>query len=316
MVMLIGAGDVNTVAEQLVRWARCFTRSPVSTLVGDAREHGGRSCGARVAAAAEAGGMDEPAQAVWTGWISLGLVSMPVRLFPASGEHLVRLHEVHAADSSRIRNRRVCVAEGREVAPQEVAKGYQTADGRTVVLSEDDLEALPLPSRHVIDVLGFVPVDGLDPILFSRSYYAAPQQDAARRPYALLVAALTRAERAAVAKVTLRTRERLAAVWPRRETLVVQTLLWPEEVREPGGPAVTAPLTGQELELASLLMTQLPELDLSSLHDEYAEALQQLLTAKETGGELVPLAEPEPVVDLMAALEASLRTAADRRSTR
>ncbi|WP_055495606.1 Ku protein [Streptomyces sp. TP-A0356] len=260
--------------------------------------------------------MDEVAQAVWTGWISFGLVSMPVRLFPATREHLVQLHEVHAADGSRIRHRRVCEAEGREVDWQEVAKGYQTADGRTVVLREEDLEALPLPSRHVIEVLGFVPVDGLDPILFSRAYYAAPQQDLARRPYALLVAALTRAERAAVAKVTLCTRERLAAVWPRRETLVVQTLLWPEEVREPGGPAVSAPLTGQELELGSLLMAQLPEPDFSSLHDEYAAALQQLVTAKETGGELARLADPEPAVDLVAALEASLRTAADRKSTR
>ncbi|MER6088868.1 Ku protein [Streptomyces bluensis] len=259
---------------------------------------------------------DELAQAVWTGWISYGLVSMPVRLFPATREHGVALHEVHVADGSRIRHRRVCEAEGREVDWPEVAKGYEAPDGRTVVLRQEDLEALPLPSRQVIEVLGFVPVDGLDPILFSRAYYATPARDTARRPYTLLVAALARAERAALAKVTLRTRERLAAVWPRRETLVVQTLLWPEEVREPHGPAQAAPVTGQELELASLLVAQFPELDLASLHDEYTTALKELVAAKQAGEELTQPREPKQAADLIAALEASLRAASDRRPQR
>ncbi|MFD0503424.1 Ku protein [Streptomyces chiangmaiensis] len=125
-----------------------------------------------------------------------------------------------------------------------------------------------------------------------------------------MVAAMVRAERAAVAKVTLSTRERLAAVWPRRDTLVVQTLLWPKEVRDPGSIRSTTPVTGQELELASLLLAQMPDVDLAELHDDYAAALQQLAEAKESGGQLVQPAEPEPAVDLMAALEESLRTAA------
>jgi DNA end-binding protein Ku len=254
--------------------------------------------------------MDVPTQAVWTGWITFGLVSLPVQLFPATRRHGVDLHEVHAADGAPIRHRRVCQAEHREVDRPEIAKGYKTPDGRTVVLREEDLEALPLPSKHVIDVLGFVPIDGLDPLLFSRGYYAAPHGQAGQRPYALLVAALARAERAAVAKVTLRIRERLAALWPRRDTLVVQTLLWPEEVRDPGDPGSTTPVTGQELELASLLMAQLPGVDLAALHDEYAAALEQLVAAKESGDQLVPPAEPEPAVDLMTALEESLRKAA------
>ncbi|MEV5011552.1 Ku protein [Streptomyces sp. NPDC055692] len=266
-------------------------------------------------AAAEAGDMEVPTQAMWTGWITFGLVSLPVHLFPATRRHGVDLHEVHAADGSRIRHRRVCQAERLEVDNREIAKGYETPDGHTVVLEEADLQALPLPSKHVIDVLGFVPVDGLDPILFSRAYYAAPHGQAGQRPYALLVAALTRAERAAVAKVTLRTRERLAAVWPRRDTLVVQTLLWPEEVREPENIASTTPVTGQELELASLLMTQMPDVDLAELHDDYAAALQQLVAAKESGGQLLQPAEPEPAVDLMAALEESLRKAAGQGRT-
>ncbi|MFD4977894.1 Ku protein [Streptomyces sp. NPDC058424] len=127
----------------------------------------------------------------------------------------MELHEVHTADGSGIRHRRVCQAERREVDNREITKGHKTPDGYTVVLEEADLQALSLPSKHVIGVLGFVPVDGLNPILSSRAYYAAPHGQAGQRPYALLVAALTRAEHAAVAKVTLRTRERLAAVWPR-----------------------------------------------------------------------------------------------------
>ncbi|MEV6591226.1 Ku protein [Streptomyces acidicola] len=260
--------------------------------------------------------MEEPVQAVWRGWISFGLVSMPVRLFPATREHGVDLREVHAVDGSRIRHRGVCEAEGREVDWAEVVKGYQTSGGRTVVLREEDLARLPLPSRQVIDVIGFVPVDGLDPILFSRAYYVAPAQEVARRPYALLVAALARAERAALAKVTLGTRERLAAVWPRRETLVVQTLLWPEEVREPHGPAQAVPVTGEELELASLLLSQLPEPDLASVHDEYTAALEQLVAAKQAGEDLTQPVEPKPAEDLIATLEASLHAAADRGTNR
>lgn len=260
--------------------------------------------------------MDAPVREVWKGWISFGLVSLPVRLFPATREHGAKLHEVHARDGSPIRHPSICEAEDRAVDSGEIAKGCQRPGGRTVVLREEDLEALPLPSRHAITVLGFVPIDGIDPILFDRAYYAAPHQEAARRPYALLVAALIRAERAALAKVTLDDRERLAAVWPRRETLVVQTLLWPDEVREPAGPAVTASVSGQELELASLLLARMPEPDLASLHDEYAAALEHLVTAKESGGELMPPAEPEPTGDLIALLEASLGTAAGGDSAR
>ncbi|MFF9126834.1 Ku protein [Streptomyces sp. NPDC014889] len=259
--------------------------------------------------------MDVPTQAVWTGWITFGSVSMPVQLFPATRRHGVDLHEAHAADGSPVENRRVCRAEHREVDQREITTGYETPDGHMVALEEADLTALPLPSRHVIDVLGFVPVDGLDPILFSHAYYAAPHGQAGQRPYALLVAALTWIERAAVAKVTLRTRERLAAVWPRRDTLVVQTLLWPEEVREPGNIPSTTSVTGQELELASLLMAQMSDVDLADLHDDSAAALEQLAAAKESGGRLPQTAEPEPAVDLPAALRESLRRAAGQSRT-
>ncbi|MFJ5151528.1 Ku protein [Streptomyces sp. NPDC088353] len=122
--------------------------------------------------------MDAPTQAVWTGWITFGLVSLLVQLFPATRRHGVDLHKVLVTDGSRIQHRRVCQAEGREVDDREVTKGHKTPDGHSVVLDEADLQALPLPSKHVIDVLGFTPVYGLDPILSSRAYYAAPHGQA------------------------------------------------------------------------------------------------------------------------------------------
>ncbi|MFJ2720325.1 Ku protein [Streptomyces sp. NPDC087437] len=125
--------------------------------------------------------MDVPTRAVWTGWITFGPVSLPVQLFPAARRHGVDLHEVHVADGSRIQHRRVCQAEGREVDNREITKGHKTPDGHSVVREEADLQALPLPGKHVSDVLGFVPVDGLDPILFSRAYYAAPHEQAGQR---------------------------------------------------------------------------------------------------------------------------------------
>ncbi|WP_225077617.1 Ku protein [Streptomyces sp. CoT10] len=125
--------------------------------------------------------MDVPTQAVWTGWITFGLVSLRVQLFPASRRHGVDLHEVLVADGSRIQHRRVCQAGGREVDNREITKGHKTPDGHSVVLEEADLQALPLPGKHVIDVLGFTPVDGLDPVLVSRAHYAAPHGQAGQR---------------------------------------------------------------------------------------------------------------------------------------
>ncbi|MGW7001369.1 non-homologous end joining protein Ku [Streptomyces sp. NPDC054933] len=188
--------------------------------------------------------------AIWSGQITFGLVSLPVQLHPATREARPRLHEVHAACGSRVRHRRVCEAEGRELRPEEIARGWQTPDGRMVVLRNEDLDDLPLPTRKSIEVLGFVSDTDVDPLMYARPYYASPNGAAAERPYALLVEALAGAGQVAVCKVAIRTRERLAVLRPRQGILLAHTLMWPEEIREPGDWAPSAPVTEKELRLA------------------------------------------------------------------
>ncbi|MGW3824539.1 non-homologous end joining protein Ku [Streptomyces sp. NPDC005071] len=251
-------------------------------------------------------------RALWSGYISFGLVTLPVQLFAATEEHGAGMHQVHASDGARIRHRLVCEREGREVPRSEVAHGWEGPDGRTVVLLDEDLAVLPLPTRKTVDVLGFVSERDVDPVLYSKPYWVGAAGEAGQRPYALLVEALARHGTVAVAKVTLRTRERLAVLRPRHGMLVLHTLLWPEEIREPDDLSSASPVTDRELELAELLMDQLVGVDIADLHDEYAAALEQLVVAKQSGGEPAELKEPVPVMDLMAALEASMRAASDR----
>ncbi|MFJ9417332.1 Ku protein [Streptomyces sp. NPDC101227] len=142
-----------------------------------------------------------------------GLVVLPCRLYPATEEHAVRLWEIHKTDAGRSRHRRVCGIDGQEVPCEDVGRGYELADAGVVPLTERDLERLPLPTRHQVDVLGFVPADDINPIRFARPYYfVAPDGEAAQHAYTLLTAALTHAGAVAVCKVAIRTRERLATL--------------------------------------------------------------------------------------------------------
>lgn len=241
--------------------------------------------------------------------VSFGLVAVPVRLSPATERNRVPLHEVHVRDSGRIRHRRFCELEDREVPYAEVGSGVELPGGTVAALDEADLERLPLPSRRLINVLGFVPVAEIDPIMYGRAYYAHPAGSAAERPYEVFVAALARTGLAGVAKTAIRSRERLAVLRPRHGVLVVHTVYWPDEIRDPG-PASATPVTDRELELAEMLMNQLCGVDVKDLRDEYGDALQELAAAVTAGKELAPAPEPgRPPVDLMEALEASVRAA-------
>lgn len=244
--------------------------------------------------------------------VSFGLVSVPVLVSPATESHRVQLHEVHRGDGGRIRHRRVCELDGQEVAYQDVARGVALPDGTTAVLDDVALERLPLATKHVIEVLGFVPADTVDPISYQRAYYARPAGAAAERSYEVLVAALARTGLVGVAKTAITSRERLAVLRPRHGVLTVHTVYWPDEIREPG-PAPTLPVTDRELELAEMLLTHLKGIDPGDVRDEYAEALNQLVAAVTAGRELEAPAGPrEPPQDLMAALEASIRAARRR----
>jgi DNA end-binding protein Ku len=175
-----------------------------------------------------------------------------------------------------------------------------------VPLTEEDLARLPLHTKRTVDVLGLVPFEDIDPISFGRPAAPGPGAD---RPYTLLVEALARTGNVAVFKVALRSRERLALLRPRHGILILQTLLWQDELRDPGDLAPSTPVTDRELELAEVLIRELDGINVGEVHDEYAHALERLVDAKITGGELVEPAEPAPALDLLAALEESVRAA-------
>ncbi|MFC7385867.1 non-homologous end joining protein Ku [Sphaerisporangium rhizosphaerae] len=253
-------------------------------------------------------------RSIWKGAISFGLVTIPVKLYSATEQKDVSFHQVHREDAGRIRYKRVCSVDGEEVPYSEIAKGYELAGGEIVVLTDEDFADLPLSTSRRIDVLQFTPAEQLDPILFNKSYYLEPES-AGVKPYVLLRDALERTGQVAIVKVALRQRESLAALRIREGVFVLETMLWPDEVREPGFEFVDedVEVRPQELQMAeSLIETMAGEFDPTEYHDAYREALQQVIEAKVAGKELVrPEAAEQagPAVDLMAALRASVDAA-------
>ncbi|MFE3607826.1 non-homologous end joining protein Ku [Streptomyces goshikiensis] len=259
-------------------------------------------------------------RATWKGAISFGLVTIPVQLFTATEEHDIPLRQVHEKDASRVRLRRVCEAEDVEIPYQEITKGYEAPDGSMIMLSDEDLADLPLPSKKLIDVLAFVDAGSIDPLMFSKAYYVGTSDKAAAKPYALLREALTESGQIAVTKIAIRSRESLAVLRVHEDTLVLQTCLWPDEVRPATGitPEGDVTIRPQELQMAKSLMEMLSQdFDMSALHDDYQEALQQVIEARLQGIEPPheEAAAPEggKVIDLMAALENSVRAARESR---
>ena len=197
-------------------------------------------------------------RAMWSGAVSFGLVSVPVKAYAATTNHDIRFHQVHAADGGRIKYKRTCSLDGQEVEYADIVKGYETEDGELITLSEEDLDSLPVATGHEIDVVEFVPADQIDPLLFDKSYYLEPDPKAAK-PYALLREALVQTDRMAVVKVALRQRETMALLRVRDKAIVLQTMLWPDEVREPDFDILDAgvDLRPQEQKMAASLVESL-----------------------------------------------------------
>ncbi|NED94000.1 Ku protein [Phytoactinopolyspora alkaliphila] len=254
-------------------------------------------------------------QTVWRGSISFGLVSIPVRLVSATEEKDVSFRQVHATDGGRIRYRRFCEKDGDEVAYADIAKGYELPDGEMVVLTSDDLADLPVASSRAVDVLGFVPFSQIDPTALSRAYYVEPTGDT--KPYVLLRDALEESGRVGVVKVALRNRERLAVLRSHEGVLVVQTMLWPDEIRraEFGFLSEDVQVRKQEMAMAeSYIETLAGDFDPDEYTDEYREAVLELVAARSAGVEPAqPAEEPteDKVVDLMEALRRSVEQAKD-----
>ncbi len=258
-------------------------------------------------------------QTVWKGSVSFGLVSIPVRLVSATEERDLTFHQVRASDGSRVRYRRVAEADGQEVPYAEIAKSYTTPDGREVVLTDDDLAAVKIASSRTVELIGFVDAAAIDPISLAKSYFAEPAADD-RKPYALLRDALIATDRVAVVKIAMRSRERLAVLRPRDDVLVLQTMLWPDEVRTPDfATDAGSSVRPQELQMAESYIDALSgELDLSEQSDQYRQALLELVAAKAEGIE--PTADTDEdeesggaqVVDLVEALRRSVEAAGAR----
>jgi DNA end-binding protein Ku len=256
-------------------------------------------------------------RAIWKGAVSFGLVNVPVRLFAATEENDIRFHQVHRADGGRIRYKRTCSVCGEEVGFDSIAKGYETSDGQLVILTDEDLDKLPVATSHEIDVVEFVPSSQVDPILFAKSYFLEPDAKAAK-PYALLREALVETERMAIVRVALRQKETLAVLRVRDKTILLQTMLWPDEVRKAEFPVLDTEveLRPQELKMAaSLVESMAADFEPEQFTDSYRAAVVELIEAKVERGESAQLVEDEKkpaagktgeVIDLLTALQRSV----------
>ncbi|MER6024389.1 Ku protein [Streptomyces sp. NPDC001851] len=257
-------------------------------------------------------------RSIWNGAISFGLVSIPIKLVNATESHSISFRQIHTEDNGRIRYRKVCELEEREVTQSEIGKGYEDADGTIIPISDDDLSHLPIPTARTIEIVAFVPADRIDPLQMDAAYYLAAGGAPAAKPYVLLREALKRSNKVAITKYALRGRERLGMLRVVGDAIAMHGLLWPDEVRAPEGvaPDTSVTIRDKELDLADALMDTLGEVDLEDLHDEYREALEEVIAAKASGE--APPEAPEPaaggkVLDLMAALENSVRAARESR---
>ncbi|MEU8822299.1 Ku protein [Streptomyces sp. NPDC048636] len=258
-------------------------------------------------------------RSIWNGNISFGLVSIPIKMYPATEDHSVSFRQIHTTDGGRIRYRKVCELEEKQVEAAEIGRAYEDADGALIPITEEDLAAVPLPTTRALEIEAFVSASEIDPLQMGDAYYLGVNGTAAAKPYALLREALRRSEKVAIAKYVHRGRERLGMLRVVGDTLALHRLLWPDEVRESAGvaPKEKVKVKPAELDLADTLMATLGEVEMSELHDEYHEALESLVAAKVSGVTTTAGPGEEPkggqVVDLMAALKDSVRTARQSR---
>ena len=256
------------------------------------------------------------ARAIWTGAVSFGLVNVPVKLFSATEQKDVAFHQLSKDTGERIRYRRVTDSSDDEVPYADIVKGYELDDGRYVVVTPEELEAVEPGRSRTIDIEDFVDLDELDPVHFEKSYYLAPAGKEAAKPYELLRTALERSNKVAIARFVLRTKQYLAAVRSNGRVLVLETMFFPDEVRNPESVIGDLPsdveLRDREIAMAEQLIESLTtSWDPDRYHDTYRERVLDLIESKAKGEEVVVEEEERPaeVVDLMEALQASLEKA-------
>ncbi|MDX6356371.1 MAG: end-binding protein Ku, partial [Streptomyces sp.] len=250
-------------------------------------------------------------RSVWSGNLAFGLVSIPVKLGAAASSHKIGFRQIHLADNGRVHYQKVCEVDEKVLSAADIGRAYETPDDQLVEITDADLRALPLPTAKTIEVSGFLDLASVDSVQLDTAYFLAPASPAANKPYVLMREALARSGKAAVGKFAMRNSEHLALIHPHEDVLVLQTLRWPDELNSPAeaAPKGTVNVSDSELRLADTLIEALGEADLAAYHDDYAQAVEALVTAKLEGTE-PPAAGEEGgggrVVDLMAALQASV----------
>ncbi|MET8183590.1 Ku protein [Streptomyces sp. NPDC005336] len=256
---------------------------------------------------------------VWSGAVSFGLVTIPIKMLPATEDHSIRFRRIHLPDGGLVRNRKICEIEDRELSPEEIGRAYEAGPGQLVPITDHDLEQLPLPTAKAIAVEAFVEAERLDPVRFGAPYYLQADGAVASKPYVLLREALKRSDKVAIAKFAWHGRERLGSLRVVGDAIVLQTLHWPDEIRSSEGLGPRAvELSDAEVDEAMELMDTMGGVDISQYRDHYREALEALIRAKAEGREPPEMeeapAEPKgKVVDLMAALQDSVRAARESR---
>lgn len=258
-------------------------------------------------------------RSIWKGAVSFGLVTIPVKVYGATEDKDVSFRQVHAEDGGRVRQQRICEKCGQVVSYSDLAKGYESADGRMAILTDEDFANLPLSTLKTVDVVQFVAEHEVDPTFFQRTYFLEPEATG-QKPYVLLRDALAKEDKVAVVKVALRQRESLALIRPKDDLLLLHTMYWPDELRDGdfAAPSSEVKISEAELEMAKLLIAQLEgTFDPEAYADSYREALLEVVEAKLAGTEAPTPSETSApvgdVVDLMAALKASVEAAKARR---
>ncbi|MEU5632250.1 Ku protein [Streptomyces rishiriensis] len=252
---------------------------------------------------------------IWSGAISFGLVTVPIHVQSATENHSIQFHQYHLEDMGRIRTRKVCELEDREVANAEIGKGYEYAKDQVVAISDEELRDLPLPTAKAIEIDAFVAADDIDPIRIGEGYYLSPDGQVAAKPYKLLREALARSSKVAIAKYAWSGRERLGMLRVRGDAIVLHAMHWPDEIRDPS-ELLPEPVDVSEEEIkgALALMDSMSRDDLEGddFKDTYTEAMEKIIEAKREEKPLPETPEPEKpgrVLDLMAALEESVSKA-------
>ncbi|MEG9298024.1 Ku protein [Mangrovibacillus sp. Mu-81] len=259
---------------------------------------------------------------IWKGSISFGLVNIPIKLHSATEDRDIKLRSLHKECHTPIKYEKVCPVCDKEIDHSDIVKGYEVTKGKFVVLEEDELNQIKeANAEKTVEILDFIKIDEIDPIFYDRSYFVSPN-DGGKKAYTLLRKALLTSGKVGIAKITMRSKEQLSVVRVYENTLVMETIHYPDEVRTskdvPNVPE-SDDISEKELETATMLIEQLTsEFQPENYHDEYRERLSQLIESKQTGEKVVTAKEKAPkenVTDLMAALQASIDSTKPEKKT-